>query len=646
MHDDDTVSNPSTGRTFESILEAHLTRRRVLQGGVGLAAAAFLGMPLLEGATVSAAAPGFKSVPPSKADAVVVPAGYTAKVLYAWGDPVSNGPVFKQDGSNTAFDQTHQAGMHHDGMHFFPLGANWGLLAVNHEYTDDGILHVGGMVPWNAEKVKKSQAGHGVSVVEVKLEGKEWVVVRPSAFGRRITANTPIALSGPAAGSSFMKTAADPAGMRVLGTFNNCAHGYTPWGTFLTCEENWNGYFSNETGTITSEQSRYGINKGGFGYRWHEFDERFRADLNPNEPNRFGWVVEFDPYSPYREPVKRTALGRIKHEGATCTLAKDNRAVVYMGDDERNEYAYKFVSAGKYIPDNVATNRDLLDSGTLYVARFNDDGTGAWLPLVYGTDGLTAANGFSSQAEVLIKTRQAADRLGATMMDRPEWIAVHPATKEVYCTLTNNSRRGGTPPSFNKADGTSTANSANPATDKANPRANNVYGHIIRWREAGGDPAAATFNWDIFLLAGDPDLNAGNAAKSGNVKGDKFGSPDGLWFDYFGMLWIQTDISTSVLNTGDYAQIGNNMMLAADSATGEVRRFLTGPAGCEVTGVSTTPDGKTMFVNIQHPGEPSTERSDPAKPLAISTWPDGAAAGRPRAATVVVRKDDGGVVGT
>jgi hypothetical protein len=647
VQDDDTVSNPSTGRTFEAILEANITRRRVLQGGIGLAAAAFFGAPLLEGATVSAAAPGFKSVPPSKADAVVVPAGYTAKVLYAWGDPISAGPAFKQDASNTAWEQEHQAGMHHDGMHFFPLAPNWGLLAMNHEYTDDGILHVGGMVPWTADKVKKAQAAHGVSVIEVRLEGDEWVVVRPSAFARRITAYTPTAISGPAAGSTYLKTAADPAGTRVLGTINNCANGYTPWGTFLTCEENFNGYFSNETGTISNDQRRYGLNKGGFGYRWHEFDERFRSDLHPNEPNRFGWVVEIDPYSPYREAVKRTALGRTKHEGASATLAKDGRAVVYMGDDERNEYIYKFVSAGKYVEGNAGNNRDLLDRGTLYVARFSDDGTGAWLPLVYGVGGLTAANGFSSQAELLVRTRQAADYVGATMMDRPEWIAVHPTTKEVYVTCTNNSNRGGTPVSSNKADGTTAAGSSRPSVDKANPRASNGYGHIVRWRETGGDSAATTFAWDVFALAGDPDLNAGNAAKSGTIKGDKYGSPDGLWIDFNGMLWIQTDISTSALNAGDYAQIGNNMMLGADTVTGETRRFLTGPVGCEVTGMTSTPDGKTFFVNIQHPGEPSSERNDPAKPTAVSTWPDGpGVAGRPRAGTVVIRKDDGGVIGT
>jgi secreted PhoX family phosphatase len=647
VHDDDTSSNPSTGRTFGSILQANLTRRRVLQGGIGLAAAAFFGAPLLESETIKAAAPGFKSVPPSKADTVAVPAGYTAKVLYAWGDPISNGPAFKQDASNSAWEQEQQAGMHHDGMHFFPLGTNWGLLAINHEYTDDGILHVGGMAPWNADKVKKSQAAHGVSVIEVKLEGKDWVVVRPSAFARRITAYTPLALSGPVAGTSYVKTAADPTGTRVLGTVNNCADGYTPWGTYLACEENWNGYFSVETGTITPLQARYGMTKGGFGYRWHEFDERFRADLHPNEANRFGYVVEIDPYSPYREAVKRTALGRFKHEGAACTLAKDGRAVVYSGDDERNEYVYKFVSAGKHIEGNASNNRDLLDSGTLYVAKFNDDGTGSWIALAHGQNGLTAANGWASQADILVRTRQAADFVGATMMDRPEWVAVHPTTKEVYMTLTNNSNRGGTPVSTNKADGSTTAGSARPPTDKANPRASNVYGHIIRWNEAGGDPGALTLSWNIFLLAGDPDLNAGNAAKSGNIKGDKFGSPDGIWVDYQGMLWIQTDISTSVLNTGDYAQIGNNMMLAADPVSGEVRRFLTGPLGCEVTGVTTTPDGKTMFCNIQHPGEPASERNDPTKPTAVSTWPDGpGVAGRPRAATLVIRKDDGGVVGT
>ncbi len=672
MHDqnDDTSSNPSSNKTFDAILSAHLSRRKVLAGGLGLAAGAFFGLPKagslpgVEQAAASTFTSWFTSVPVSSGDNVVVPPGYRAEVLYAWGDPISDGPSFLQNGGNTVEEQLVQAGMHHDGIHYFPLpgfhsgNSEHGLLVMNHEYTDDGLLHVGGMEPWTASKVAKSKAAHGVSVVEVANVNGKWQVVRPSSFARRVTGDTAITISGPVAESDYVKTAQDPRGMVVRGTLNNCAHGYTPWGTYLTCEENWNGYFSNETADVAapadrkaalmSEQSRYGVSKGGFGYRWHEHDERFRADLHPNEVNRFGWVVEIDPYNPTAAPVKRTALGRTKHEGAWPNLASDGRLVVYMGDDERNEYIYKFVSRDAYNPSNRAANRNLLDHGTLYVARFDSNGSGEWLALQFGENGLTPANGFSSQAEVLVKTRQAADRVGATMMDRPEWIAVHPTTGEVYCALTNNSRRGTTPVSSNAATGTTAANGARPPVDAANPRGNNVYGHIIRWRESVSDAAATTFNWDIFLLAGDPAIAAmkNDPSMRGNINGDTFGSPDGLWFDARGMLWIQTDISTSVVGTGDYAYIGNNQMLAADITTGEVRRFLTGPRGCEVTGVITTPDGRTMFVNIQHPGEPASEKNDPAKPTAVSTWPDGPAAGRPRAATVVIQKEDGGIIGT
>jgi uncharacterized protein len=422
-----------------------------------------------------------------------------------------------------------------------------------------------------------------------------------------------------------MQTAADPAGRTVLGTLNNCAHGYTPWGTYLACEENWNGYFVNR-GVRPPEQIRYGVSANGFGYRWHEHDERFDAELHPNETNRFGWVVEIDPWNPDSMPVKRTALGRIKHEGAWITVAKNGQVVAYTGDDERFEYIYKFVSRYQYNPNSRAANRDLLDEGTLYVAKFNDDGTGQWLALEYGMNGLTPANGFNSQAEVLIKTRQAADRAGATRMDRPEWIAVHPDTQEVYCALTNNSAR----------------TAAN--VDAANPRGQNVFGHIIRWREAGGDATATTFEWDIFVNCGDPANPDPN--KQGDIVGDIYGSPDGLWFDNDGRLWIQTDISTNVVGRGDYINIGNNQMLCADPVTGETRRFLTGPRGCEVTGVITTPDQTAMFVNIQHPGEPVGDRSDPGNPKAVSSWPDGDAGGRPRSSTVVIWKEDGGVIGT
>ena len=300
-----------------------------------------------------------------------------------------------------------------------------------------------------------------------------------------------------------------------------------------------------------------------------------------------------------------------------------------MGDDRQFEYIYKFVSRDAWNRNDRKANNTLLDNGTLYVAKFNDDGSGEWLALEHGKNGLTAAAGFRDQADVLIRTRAAADAVKATPMDRPEWIAVHPATREVYFTLTNNSRRG-----VDKS----------PGTNPSNPRAANTFGHIIRWREMGGDPAALKFQWDIFVMAGVPDHP--DPAKRGNIKGDAFGSPDGLWFDDGGILWIQTDVSTSVLHTGDYERMGNNQMLAADINTGEVRRFLTGPNGCEITGVINTPDGRTMFVNIQHPGETSSERNDPAKPKAVSSWPDGVSGGRPRSATIVIRKNDGGVIGT
>jgi secreted PhoX family phosphatase len=648
MHEpDDPISNPSHNRSFAEVLEVNLRRRRLLQGGLSAAALAFLGAPPTAMAAASRPSIGFKPVPVGVDDAVRIAEGYVAEVLYAWGDPVSDGPPFAQDASNTAADQERQAGMHHDGMHYFPLPAavearNHGLLVINHEYTDDGLLHTDAMQTWSAEKVRKSQAAHGVSVIELlQREDGRWQVVRPSRYGRRLTAFTPMRIAGPAAGHPLMRTADDPAGTRVLGTINNCANGTTPWGTYLTCEENFYAYFVNR-GAIPVEQQRYGITAQGFGYRWHEFDERFDAQAHPHEANRFGWVVEIDPFDPHSTPVKRTALGRFSHECAVHRLAADRRVVIYSGDDRANEYIYKFVSREAYDPADPARNRDLLDEGTLYVAHFHDDGTGTWLELSFGKNGLTQENGFASQAEVVIHARQAADRAGATMMDRPEWIAVHPHTGELYCSLTNNSSRGGN--TVNAADGTTPAGSARPPVNAANPRPNNIFGHIIRWREADNDAAASAFEWDVFILCGDPANPDPN--KRGNIRGDPFGSPDGLWIDLDGRLWIETDISPRSLNQGDYAGMGNNAMLCADTVSGEVRRFLTGPRGSEVTGVIQTPDQRTMFVNIQHPGETPGERSDPSNPKANSSWPDGPQGGRPRSATLAIRRIDGGVIGT
>ncbi len=614
-------------------------RRTLLKGGFGtalgglLAPLAGLAAVSLPGCAGMGGGPllGFKGVAISTADKITVPEGYTADVIAAWGQPVGLSgemPAFKEDGSNTAAEQTAQMGMHHDGIHFFPIdGSKSGLLVMNHEYVDDGLLHAGGTSNWSAQKVQKAQAAHGVAVIEVEQKAGKWEMVLPSPFARRFTANTSMAVSGPAAGHALMKTAADPNGRRVLGTLNNCGSGITPWGTYLTCEENFIFYFKGPDAPSPHER-RWGLRPGDpIGYRWSEFDARFDATKNPNEPNRFGWVVEIDPMNPSSMPMKRTALGRAAHEGATVATTREGRAVVYMGEDARFEYIYKFVSRDKIQPGGARANMELLDHGTLFVARFDSTGKGQWLPLTHGQGPLTAANGFADQGEVLIKTRQASDLLGATKMDRPEWIEVD-KQGWVYCTLTNNSNRGGV---------------NQPAVDGPNPRANNTMGNIIRWKD-DADFDGGSFQWNHFVLAGDPKLERGDA--KGNIKGDAFACPDGLWTDGRGVLWIQCDMSTSAMGKGDLVNLGNNAMLAADVTTGEIRRFLVGPSGCEITGATATPDGKTMFINVQHPGESPSERSDPADPRKISNWPDQRPTGRPRSATVVIRKADGGVIGT
>lgn len=635
MEDSNRSSNPSIHEVSDP------SRRTILRGGLGALAGSFLApLSAIGGAaalsacatTGMASGPllGFKSVAISTADTVSVPEGYTVQVIAPWGDPVGlsgENHAFKDDASNSAAHQEAQFGMNHDGIHYFAQeGSKSGLLAMNHEYVDHGLLFTDGTDKWNLAKVRKSQAAHGVSIFEVEDKGGKWEVVNPSPWARRITANTRTEVSGPAAGHALMKTAADPAGRVVMGTLNNCASGITPWGTYLTAEENFINYFSGGD-NLSAHEKRWGLKKGGAGYNWHQHDARFDATKNPNEPNRFGWIVEIDPYNPSSTPMKRTAMGRGAHEGATVAVTKDKRAVVYMGEDSRFEYIFKFVSRDAIKEGGAAANATLLDHGTLYVAKFNADGKGQWLALTHGQGPLTAANGFADQGEVLIKARQASDLLGATKMDRPEWIAVD-KQGWVYTTLTNNSNRG--------AD-------KQPGVDAANPRVNNTQGNIIRWKE-DGDFHGVTFAWNHFILAGDPSLE--RAAAKGNIKGDMFSCPDGLWVDARGVMWIQCDMSTSSMGKGDLKNFGNNMMLAADVVTGEVRRFLVGPAGCEVTGATATPDGKTMFINIQHPGEPANEMNDPKNPRAISNWPDKKATGRPRSATVVIRKADGGVIGT
>ncbi len=685
IRDDDSSNlsgNTHLSQLIEKLQDKGASRRRFLATGLGAATIPFLGASLSAcGGGDSESMLGFSAIAPSTGDTVVVPNGYTATPFLPWGEPMaSTGPAWKADATNTAAEQEQQIGDNHDGMHFFGFNGNGtalgersdeGLLVMNHEYINLEYFYAPGtdaanwLNPFTPEKARKAQAAHGVSISHVRRNADgSWSHVKGSSFNRRIHGNTPLLIQGPAAGLTAMRTTADPLGTEVLGTLNNCGNGFTPWGTYITCEENFNGYFGwNGDRTASALENRYGLAAGGFGYRWHEVDPRFDVNATPNEANRFGWIVEIDPFAPTSKPVKRTAMGRFKHENAELVIAPNGKVVVYMGDDERNEYVYKFVSSGTFDRSNPtsAANRNLLSEGTLYVARFDAGtpvgdkaGTGVWMPMIFGQGALTSANGFTSQGDVMMRARQAADRLGATMMDRPEWVAANPKKAgEVLLTLTNNNRRGGT--SSNNPDGSTAAGSARPPIDEANPRDNNVWGHIIRWNEAGGDATALTFTWDIFVLAGQPSVT-GTRAPSSNITADNlFNSPDGLAFDSHGRLWIQTDGNYG--NTGDFANMGNNQMLVADPVTKEIRRFLVGPSGCEITGITWTPDRGTMFINVQHPGELTNHPRAPKtaagtvvddntisrNPTSFSQWPTPGA--RPRASTVVVRRNDGGPVG-
>lgn len=630
-------------KPLSQIIDEALDRRSFLHVTLATACGSVMLPSIARAIPEQQSAPGqsdlfhFKGVAASQRDAVVVPEGYVAEVLYRWGDPINgSSPAFKPDASNSAADQELQAGMGHDGMELFAIPDQdpnqRGILCINHEYTDQILLFADGIEPMPPakmplEKVRKSQASHGISIVEVaRQQNGSWKVVE-SARARRLTANTPMRISGPATSA---------VGEKVQGTLNNCAAGRTPWGTYLTCEENFQGMFGTDDSNYSADpnQARYGLQASGYTYsiegkdvsvyRWWQHDRRFDLSDSDNDSNRFGYVVEIDPLNPNSTPVKRTALGRFRHENAELTLAKDGRVVVYMGDDQIDEFIYKYVSRRAYNPSDpsqfgVEASGGLLDAGTLYVARFNAVGRGEWLELTSGRPGLEKF----SPADISVFSRLAATAVGATPMDRPEWIAVDPKSGEVYASLTNNKSR-------TKADA-------------ANPRTKNVYGHIVRWLEDNQDAASKTFSWKVFVMAGNPALD--DVDKQGTSHGDAFACPDGLKFDSSGILWIQTDVSSSVMHKSGFAELGNNMMLAADPTTGEVRRFLTGPLGCEITGNTMTPDRKTMFINIQHPGEPDDEVSDSTDPNKFSQWPDGPAGGRPRSATIVIRRTDGRPIG-
>lgn len=614
---------------FSEMIEARLSRRRFLAGSAAVSAGAFLTLNPV--AKAVAAKPqssllNFEPVPASTADMVVVPKGYKATPLMSWGDPIfADAPAFDQSGKQDSRAQARQFGDNTDGMSFFPISDDRAVLAINNEYTNYEYLFDHKGAAMTADDVRKAQAAVGVTVVEIVRKNGKWMIDREGQRNRRITANTPMAITGPAAGSEWLKTKADPKGTLALGTFNNCSNGQTPWGTYLTCEENFDDFFgANEEGTVNADQKRYGIAAKPSDYHWHQHDERFDVTKNPNEPNRFGWIVEIDPHNPDSTPMKRTALGRFKHENAAFTLNSDGYAVVYLGDDERGEHLYRFVSKNRYQKGNDAANRKLLDEGTLSVAKFDMQdkelkGQGRWIELTFGKNGLTPENGFKNQAEVLIFARRAATQVGATTMDRPEWVAVHPDNQHVFCTLTNNKYRG-------VKDGQPVGG--------PNPRAKNNYGQILRWMPVHGDHTAEMFAWDLYLIAGNPTVHHGDLyAGSDNINANNmFNSPDGLGFDDAGRLWILTDGNYS--NKGDFAGQGNNQMLCGDPITGEVQRFLTGPVACEITGLAFSPDHKTMFVGVQHPGEEG----------APSHFPDGGSA-KPRSTVMMITRDDGGVIG-
>jgi secreted PhoX family phosphatase len=740
---DDADNNSSINTTFQSVVQTRLSRRQILTGGA--AAMAVIGTVKSESASAHGSSDhygswypnrsprlGFEPVAKSLEDAVSVPKGYSYDVLYALGDPISpKVQDFSNDGTDAAESFAYRAGDHHDGMEYFGLGPNGrrskyssdrGLLVMNHEAITPAYVHptgptiVNGVRTVPAEVLREFYL-HGVSVIEVVKQKKrprgrwssaynyfnhhshrktDWDYEQDSRFNRRIHTLTEMKLSGPAARSAFMVTKYSPDGSKTRGTVNNCANGYTPWGTYLTCEENWAGYFRRVVATDnplrTAKEiasfARYGVAGNGrelwatvtpdtadniYG-RWNAMKLGASTDGSDdyrNVANTYGWVVEIDPFDPKSAPKKRTALGRFGHEGAWLGPVKAGEPLVwYMGDDARNEYMYKYVSSKPWDPrdaDNgLAAGDKYLNDGALYVAQFLPDGSGQWIELKFGINNITPsypAYAFANQADVLINARHAADAAGATKMDRPEWAAVNPKNGEVYLTLTNTNASSRP---IDKVD------AANPRfyNDKKTTGADqkgNPNGHIIRWAEDGGYADALSFTWDVYLFGARASADPATVNLSGLSEDNDFSSPDGLWFSYAnpGLLWIQTD-------DGAYTDVTNCMMLAAipgkvgdgaeksilnvDGAASQavttyqgknpgnrnLRRFLVGPKQCEITGIAETPDGKTIFVNIQHPGEETPPNYSTGE--FGSHWPGGGVT-RPRSATIAITRDDGGDVG-
>jgi secreted PhoX family phosphatase len=642
---EDIGSNPAPRETISELIGRRLSRRAALLG-LGAATLADRLLAAAGPATAQAAIPmeggpsslTFQEVTHRMSQRDAVAEGYEIQTVIRWGDPVLPEAPAWNPAAQTPEAQAGQFGYNNDFLDFRPLpqGSNnseHGLLVVNHEYTDTQLMFPGigagrsGRLRATAAQSRIEWLAHGMSVVEIRRQDGSWSVVPNSRYARRITAETEMRVGGPAAGHELMRTSADPTGTRVRGTLNNCAGGTTPWGTVLSAEENFNQYFGGEaarSGAGAEAYRRYGIVPAAT-YGWSRFEDRFDLDKEPNEPNRFGWIVEFDPYDPASMPVKRTALGRFKHEGATHAINPDGRVVFYSGDDERFDYVYKFVTARPWNPDDRAANRDLLDEGTLYVARFHDDGRVEWLPLVHGQEPLTEANGFRNQGDVLINTRRAADLLGATPMDRPEDVEPNPVTGRVYVLLTNNERR--------------TAQQVN----RANPRAANVHGHVIEIVPPGAgtgrvDHAATEGRWEIFLMAGKPGYDAGARYHRATSDNGWLSCPDNCAFDSKGRIWIATDGAPGA------AGVADGLYAADTTGYGRAltRLFYQAPTGAEVCGPAFTPDSRTLFLAIQHPGDdPGSTFERPS-----TRWPDFRDGVPPRPAVIAIVRRDGGEIGS
>ena len=664
---------------FEELLARRLTRRQILQAGAAIAPMALAGCApaaTSDGNAPQSASLGFKPIQGSKADAIVLPPGYTHDVIIRWGESLSSS-VPDLDAARldagvllepaAAEHQRSQFGQNCDAIHFFPLNgrSDHGVLCVNNEYTDDAVMFPGhpgfrglrgavsrAFVEKHPQVVAVAKAAQGVSIVEIKRERGRWRFVKDSRYNRRITADTPIDIGGPARGGALLRTKDDPAGERAFGTFANCAGGETPWGTYLTAEENIQDYFANLDQLkarndvdpfIVESHRRFRMWKAQSLYNWDLADSRFNLAVAPTEPFRFGWIVEIDPLDPTSTPVKRTALGRFAHEGASPVIAHNGRVAVYMGDDDKFEYVYKFISNGRFDAKNRAANRNLLEQGTLHVARFDASGRGQWLPLVFDPKGpMNAAAGFRDQADVLVKARMAAYLLGATPMDRPEDVEANPTTGRIYIACTNSGSRTSEPGAT-----TYGGREIDTSPNAANPRAANNFGHIIEITEAGDDHTSLEFAWEVFLLAGDPSggrlitdlsqMKADSAYFAGYALAEDLsaiGSPDNIGFDRAGHLWMVTDGAQPGANNN-----GCWVTPTTGPNRGRLQQFMSGPTGCEVCGCQFSPDDETLFISIQHPGAGGTT----AEPR--SHWPDGGTT-QPRASVIAIRKEGGGVVGS